>query len=84
MSSRIPLVPLLLATLLACSNSPTTTGSHDVQLSVLNALSATDAARASTSEAEPMSLRLSRSHCTAAPAIATEPSRAYIAGPPAN
>src|SRR3990172_1056310 len=44
MSSRIPLVPLLLATLLACSNSPTTTGSHDVQLSVLNALSATDAA----------------------------------------
>ncbi len=44
MPSRIAFTSILLAALLACSDSPTSTGSSDVQLSVLNALSASDVA----------------------------------------
>ena len=44
MSPRVLLTPFLLAALVACSDSITTTGSQDVQLSVLNALSANDVA----------------------------------------
>lgn len=44
MPSRVSLAPFLFAALLACSDSITTTGSQDVQFSVLNALSATDVA----------------------------------------
>ena len=44
MSRRITTVPFLLAALLACSDSPTSTQTNDVQLSVLNALSSSDVA----------------------------------------
>lgn len=44
MSSCAKIVPFLFAALIACSSSPTTTGANDVQLSVLNALSASDVA----------------------------------------
>ncbi len=47
-------------------------------------LSGTPPARASISEAAEMSPRLSRSHCTPAPAMATDPSRAYAAGSPSS
>ena len=44
-------------------------------------LSGTDRASASTSDASPMMPRLSRSQPISAPATATEPSSAYVAGP---
>ena len=45
MSVRVTFVPFVLAALFACSDSsPTTTGTRDVQLSVLNALSPSDVA----------------------------------------
>ena len=43
-------------------------------------MSGTDPASASTSLAWSMRFRLSRSHVTAAPAMATEPSSAYCRG----
>ena len=43
-------------------------------------LSSTDRASASTSSADRIRPRLSRSHWTTAPAMAVEPSRAYVAG----
>ena len=49
--------------------------------STTSPLSGTDRASASTSDASPMMPRLSRSQPISAPATATEPSRAYVAGP---
>mmetsp|Transcript_25962 Transcript_25962/g.42871 ORF Transcript_25962/g.42871 Transcript_25962/m.42871 type:complete len:256 (-) Transcript_25962:213-980(-) len=57
------------------ANSPEKAGTN-----VTPSVFETDPASTSISDADPIKPRLSRSHCTARPAIATDPSSAYITG----